>query len=121
MPIFVIQEHNSRNLHWDFRLEIDGVLKSWALPKSPPEKEGVKRLAIEVDDHDLSYADFEGVIKEGYGKGSVKIWDRGDYEIENKKPEKIVFNLHGKKLKGKYVLVKTKFGKKDNNWLLFKS
>ncbi len=117
-PIFVIQEHHARNLHWDFRLQLDNVLKSWAVPKEPPKKEGIKRLAIAVDDHDLSYANFEGDIEEGYGKGSVKIWDKGTYEMESRKDDKLVFILHGKKLKGKYVLVK--FEKAKNGWLLFK-
>ncbi len=120
MPIFVIQEHHARNLHWDFRLEIAGVLKSWAIPKQPPRTPGIKRLAIQVEDHLKSYANFEGEIKEGYGKGMVKIWDKGTYKLEDKKPDKIVFELKGKKLKGKYVLVRTNFGDKDNNWLFFK-
>ena len=81
MSIFVIQEHNSRNLHWDFRLQIGGVLKSWAVPKQPPRTTGIKRLAIEVEDHTLGYAKFEGTIEEGYGKGTVKIWDNGTYKL----------------------------------------
>ena len=120
MPIFIVQEHHATHLHWDFRLEINGVLKSWAVPKQPPEKSGIKRLAIQVPDHDLSYAEFEGEIPKGqYGAGKVKIWDKGNYELEDKKPNKIVFQLHGKILKGKYVLLKLKSDKK-NNWLLFK-
>ena len=117
--IFVVQEHNASHLHWDFRLEYKGVLKSWAIPKEPPTEEGVKRLAIEVDDHNLDYANFEGEIKEGYGKGSVKIWDKGSYETKSKKDEKWVFNLKGKKLKGIYVLLKFKKAG-DKNWLFFK-
>lgn len=120
MPIFVVQEHNASHLHWDFRLEMDGVLKSWAIPKEPPKKEGVKRLAIEVADHELSYANFEGEIKQGYGKGSVKIWDKGTYKLDSKKPSKIVFHLNGKKLKGKYVLLNAKLGGDKKNWLFFR-
>lgn len=94
---------------------MDGVLKSWAIPKEPPTKSGTKRLAIQVEDHSLDYADFEGTISEGYGAGKVKIWDKGKIEIESKKDKKIVFHLHGKKLKGKYVLLRFK-----ENWLFFK-
>jgi len=119
-PRFVVQEHHASHLHWDFRLELDNVLKSWAVPKEPPTKSGIKRLAVEVEDHELSYINFKGIIPEGsYGAGTVKIWDRGNYELESRKPEKIVFKLHGKKLKGTYVLLKFKrVGEK--NWLLFK-
>ena len=124
-PIFVIQEHKATRLHWDFRLEMEGVLKSWAVPKQPPKSKGTKRLAIQVADHDLDYANFEGKIEQGYGKGTVKIWDKGTYKLEDKKEKKIVFNLHGKKLKGKYILLKTNYGKdkkqKEKNWLLFKT
>ena len=117
---FVVHEHHARNLHWDLRLEMDGVLKSWAVPKEPPEKKGTKRLALEVEDHPLDYADFHGIIPEGnYGAGEVKIWDSGKYEMLKKYPDRIIFELHGKKLKGKYCLVKTNFkGKKS--WLFFK-
>jgi len=120
MPIFVIHEHHARNLHWDLRLEMGGVLKSWALPKSPPRTEGIKRLAIQVNDHLRSYANFEGEIDEGYGKGIVKIWDKGKYRIEEKTPDKLVIEIEGKVLKGKYVLIRTKYHEKDNSWIFFK-
>jgi len=120
MAIFVVQEHQASHHHWDFRLEMGGVLKSWAVPKEPPKSAGVKRLAVQVDDHDLDYADFEGRIPEGqYGAGTVKIWDRGTYEMMSEHKSKMVFDLKGKKLKGEYVLLKfEKAGPK--NWLLFK-
>ena len=109
-PIFVIQKHQARNLHWDFRLEMDGVLKSWAVPKDPPTQIGLKRLAVQVEDHELDYADFKGDIPEGeYGAGKVEIWDKGTYELLSKKEKKLVFMLDGDKLKGKYTLVQ--FGK----------
>ncbi|NIO21137.1 MAG: 3'-phosphoesterase [Candidatus Aenigmarchaeota archaeon] len=117
--IFVVHRHEASHLHWDLRLEMDGVLKSWAIPKEPPTKPKVKRLAIQVEDHDLEYADFEGEIAEGYGAGKVKIWDKGTYEVINSKEWKIVLKFNGKKLKGEYVLLKfKKAGEKD--WLIFK-
>lgn len=120
MAIFVVQKHKARNLHWDFRLEIDGALKSWAIPKQPPKSKRVKRLAIQVANHDISYADFEGTIPKGqYGAGTVKIWDKGDYELKERDPDKLVFELKGKKLKGSYCLIRfKKAGAK--NWLFFK-
>jgi len=119
-PIFVVQEHQARNLHWDLRLEMDGVLKSWAIPKEPPTEPNVKRLAIQVEDHDLEYAKFKGEIPEGeYGAGKVKIWDKGTYEIIDRKDWKIVLKFSGKKLKGEYVLLRfKKAGEKD--WLFFR-
>jgi len=117
--IFVVQKHHARNLHYDLRLELDGVLKSWAVPKEPPLETGIKRLAIMVDDHALSYAKFEGTIEEGYGKGTVKIWDSGAYKMELHDEKKFIFTLHGKKMKGHYTLLK--FEKAKNGWLLFKS
>ena len=121
MPTFVIHEHHAKNLHYDFRLELGGVLKSWAVPKLPPRFPGLKRLAIQVEDHPKSYATFQGEIKEGYGKGIVRIWDKGNYRLEEKSPKKIMFTLQGKKLKGKYALVKVDFGAKpEKNWLLMK-
>ena len=123
MPIFVVQEHHATNLHWDFRLEMGGVLKSWAIPKRPPRTKGIKRLAIQVPDHLRSYADFEGEIEEGlYGAGKVKIWDKGTYKLIEKNPKKIEFELNGKILKGKYVLVKTNYGKNSKkSWLFFRT
>lgn len=116
----MIHEHNAKKLHWDLRLESGGVLKSWALPKSPPSKKKVKRLAIQVDDHNLNYANFEGEIKEGYGKGTVKIWDKGNYKLLEKDPSKIEFEICGKKLHGKYVLINAKLGGKKENWIFMK-
>lgn len=120
MPIFVIQEHRATNLHWDFRLELDKVLKSWALPKSPPTAKRIKRLAIQVEDHPLEYAKFEGMIKEGYGKGKVKIWDAGTYDLLYRGKDKLEFELFGKKLRGKFILLNAKLGGDKNNWLFFK-
>lgn len=120
--IFVIHRHQARNLHWDLRLEMNGVLKSWAVPKQPPATKGTKRLALKVEDHPLDYANLEGTIPEGhYGAGEVKIWDKGQYELIEKNAKKIEINLHGKKLKGKYVLIKTSYGNKpEKSWLFFK-
>jgi bifunctional non-homologous end joining protein LigD len=113
---FVVQEHHASQLHWDFRLEMDGVLKSWAVPKGPPEKPGLRRLAVQVEDHPVEYGGFEGVIPSGYGKGVVKIWDRGRYELESRRDEKIVVRLNGQRLRGRYALVHTN----GENWLLMK-
>lgn len=122
--IFVIQKHDARKLHYDLRLEIDGVLKSWAVPKEPPTTEGIKRLAVQTEDHPLEYADFEGVIEEGlYGAGTVEIWDRGTFKPEKIEDKEIVFELDGEKMKGKFVLIKLKPTprfKGKNNWLFFK-
>jgi DNA ligase D-like protein (predicted 3'-phosphoesterase) len=117
---FVIQEHRARKLHYDLRLEMDGALKSWAVPKAPSKRANLKRLAIRVEDHDIDYIGFEGEIEEGaYGAGTVTIWDRGTYELESRKADKIVFHLRGKKLEGRYTLLKMKWGK--DQWLLFKT
>ncbi len=117
--IYVIQKHDSSNLHYDLRLEMNGVLKSWAIPKSPPMDKGVKRLAIKTKDHSVDYADFEGIIPEGqYGGGEVEIWDEGTYELREREEEKIVFDVNGDKLQGKYCLIK--FSGEENNWLFFK-
>ena len=132
--IFVVQRHKASRLHYDFRLELDGVLKSWAVPKGPSLNPQDKRLAMMVEDHPYDYKDFSGVIPEGnYGAGIVEIWDSGTYnDIENssqKVAEKNLraglksgdfkFQLFGKKLKGEFVLVKLK-DKGDNSWLLIK-
>jgi len=114
MAIFVIHKHFSKTPHWDLRLEMDGVLKSWAMPKEPMMN--VRRLAIQVDDHELSYADFEGEIPKGqYGAGVVKIWDEGEYKLNDRTDFKLEFNLKGKKLIGDFILVQMK----ERQWLLF--
>jgi bifunctional non-homologous end joining protein LigD len=119
--MFVIQEHHSRQLHWDFRLEREGVLKSWAVPKGVPEESGIRRLAIQVEDHPIEYGGFEGSIPEGeYGAGTVKIWDQGVYEALKWENEKIEIILQGDRLSGKYVLIRLKRGK-ENEWLLLKA
>jgi DNA ligase D-like protein (predicted 3'-phosphoesterase) len=119
--IYVVQEHHAAHLHWDLRLEMDGVLKSWAVPKEPPKEKGVKRLCIQTVDHPLDYAGFEGEIPEGrYGAGIVKIWDRGSFRLEDRKPDKIVFEIRGEKLKGRYVLLRFKKAG-ERNWLFFKA
>jgi DNA ligase D-like protein (predicted 3'-phosphoesterase) len=121
---YVIHEHLSRRLHWDLRLEKDGVLKSWAVPREPPAQENVKRLAVAVEDHPLGYGTFEGEIPAGnYGAGSVKIWDSGKYEPLDIKDGKWVFRLAGKRLSGKYCLIhlRPRPGEKTENWLFFKT
>ena len=120
-PIFVIQHHKSKTNHWDFRLEMNNTLKSWAITKQPPKTKGTKRLAIPTPNHPMNYADFEGTIPEGqYGAGTVKIWDKGTYKLIEKSPKKIEFRLKGNKLKGNYVLIFTGYGAKKNGWLFFK-
>jgi len=117
---FVIHEHHARRLHFDLRLEKDGVLKSWAVPKGPPEISGDKRLAVQVEDHPLEYGKFEGTIPEGqYGAGTVKIWDKGQYESIVWGENKIEILMKGDKLEGRYVLVKFKKAG-EKNWLFFK-
>ena len=117
---FVVHKHDASRLHWDFRLELDGTLRSWAVPKEPPVRKGIRRLAVAVEDHDLEYIDFEGTIPEGqYGAGTVKIWDKGDFILESRKTEKLVFELAGERMKGRYVLVH--FTDEEKNWLLFQA
>lgn len=114
---FVVQEHHSSHLHWDFRLEMDGVLKSWAVPKGPPEEPGVRRLAVQVEDHPVSYINFEGEIAEGqYGAGDVKIWDNGTFDLEKNEPKELLFTLHGHRLNGRYALIHTR----DKQWIILK-
>jgi DNA ligase D-like protein (predicted 3'-phosphoesterase) len=132
--VFVMQKHAASHLHYDFRLEMDGVLKSWAIPKGPSMNPADKRLAIMVEDHPYDYKDFEGVIPEGnYGAGTVMIWDNGTYtladdegmeNVEKKLKTDLAnghlsFILNGKKLKGEFALVELKT-KQDNSWLLIK-
>jgi len=117
--IYVIQKHDATHLHYDLRLEMDGVLKSWAVPKTPPTEKGLKRLAVQVEDHPVEYANFEGTIPEGqYGAGTVEIWDKGEYILKERDEDKLVFEIRGRKLSGIYCLVRFK-GRE--NWLFFKT
>lgn len=121
--IFVVQKHQASHLHFDFRLERDGVLKSWAVPKGPTMDIEIKRLAMEVEDHPIEYAKFHGTIPEGnYGAGKVEIWDKGTYVPIKTEAGHLEFELKGEKLNGLFALIKIKsFTKgKDNSWLLFK-
>jgi len=117
---FVVQEHRASHLHYDFRLELNGVLKSWAVPKGMPTESGIKRLAVAVEDHPVDYINFSGIIPKGeYGAGEVKIWDKGKWQMLDGSWERgsMKFNLAGKKLQGEYVLVRLKDKK---NWLVYK-
>src|ERR1700754_1009902 len=130
---FVVQRHHASHLHYDFRLELDGTLKSWAVPKGPSMNPGDKRLAMMVEDHPIDYQNFEGIIPNGnYGAGVVMIWDHGTYTslAENRKDDiktlraglksgDFKFRLNGEKLKGEFVLVKLRIAE-DNSWLLIK-
>jgi bifunctional non-homologous end joining protein LigD len=125
---FVIQKHDASRLHYDFRLEMDGVLKSWAVPKGIPWQRGEKHLAVEVEDHPIEYEDFEGVIPEGsYGGGTVMVWDRGNYYVHGEKPlealeeGRLHLVLEGEKLKGDWALIRTRSDGSKNQWLLLKS
>lgn len=133
---FVIQKHDASHLHYDFRLEMEGVLKSWAIPKGPSLNPADKRLAMMVEDHPWDYKDFEGIIPEGnYGAGTVIVWDEGTYEplaptdgtkkaqekelLKELKAGSLKIKMNGKKLKGEFALVRTK-GRGENSWLLIK-
>ena len=121
---FVIHEHHASRLHFDLRLEISGVLKSWAVPKGVSMNPADKRLAVEVPDHSLGYIDYEGRIAEGsYGAGEVRIWDKGEFEAENSEKQlkngKLVFTFYGEKLKGEFTLVK--MANQEKNWLIIKA
>lgn len=121
---FVVQEHQASHLHWDFRLGLDGVLKSWAVPKGIPLKSGLKHLAVQVEDHPADYINFRGTIPQGqYGAGTVKIWDWGTYLPVSQKPLKITaktksfkIDMRGKKIQGEYALIRLD----KKNWLIFK-
>lgn len=120
-PRFVVHEHDSSHLHYDFRLELEGVLRSWVIPKGPSMNPSEKRLALLVQDHPLDYIDFEGVIPQGhYGAGAVVIWDRGLYELLEQEQGKLGFILKGQKLKGAFTLMHLKGRGKGNEWLLIK-
>ena len=114
---FCVQHHLASHDHYDFRLEFKGVMKSWAVPKGPSYNPKDKRLAVNVEDHPLSYRNFEGIIPEGeYGGGTVMLWDRGTYKLLEVNKDSFKFTLYGKRLKGNWALVNFK----DNNWLLIK-
>jgi DNA ligase D-like protein (predicted 3'-phosphoesterase) len=124
--IFVIQKHDATRLHYDFRLEVDGVLKSWAVPRGPSTNPAEKRLAVEVEDHRLSWGEFEGVIEDGYGAGTVIVWDRGTWRpLTEGDPDQALrkghlsFWLEGEKLRGGFTLQRTRGGDKPQ-WLLIK-
>ena len=129
LPVFVIQKHHATAMHYDFRLEMEGVLKSWAVPKGPSYDPSVKRLAMMTEDHPYDYKDFEGVIPAGnYGAGNVIIWDEGTYEltepddgVKGIRQGKLAFKMYGKKMFGEWALVKIKGrSPKGNEWLLLK-
>ena len=114
---FVVQRHQASHLHYDFRLEIDGVLKSWAVPKGVPEAPGIRRLAVQTEDHPVDYIDFAGTIPEGeYGAGTVEIWDKGTFRLDKETAAQLEFTLEGERLSGAYVLIHTD----GKNWLLIK-
>lgn len=132
MPTFVIQKHAASTLHYDFRLEVDGSLRSWAVPKGPSTDPRVKRLAVAVEDHSLDYANFEGVVEGNYGAGAVIVWDKGTYRnltlhdgrevpmAQALDDGHAVFELHGQKLRGGYALTRTDGGRREQ-WLLVKT
>jgi bifunctional non-homologous end joining protein LigD len=114
---FVVHRHDASHLHFDFRLEMDGVLKSWAVPKGLPEESRVRRLAVQVEDHPLSYIDFAGVIPEGqYGAGTVEIWDKGEYLLDKKMENQLEFTLNGHRYSGGFALIHTE----GNNWIFIR-
>src|SRR5580765_5780859 len=125
---FVVQKHSATRLHYDFRLAVDGVLKSWAVPKGPSLNPEDKRLAVQTEDHPLDYGGFEGKIPEGnYGAGTVMVWDRGTFSSEGKLDAsqqllkgEIKFSLNGEKLRGSFALIKLKNSEKGNEWLMIK-
>lgn len=125
--LYVVQKHDASHLHYDFRLEMNGVLLSWAVPKGPSTNPAIKRLAVHVEDHPIEYGSFEGVIPEGqYGAGTVEIWDKGTWLCINESPKKsyedgnLTFILKGKKLTGVWKLVQLKKSNNPKNWILFK-
>jgi bifunctional non-homologous end joining protein LigD len=124
---FVVQQHQASTLHYDFRLEVGGVLRSWAVPKGPSMNPADKRLAVEVEDHSIQWGSFEGRIGEGYGEGAVIVWDRGTYEpLDDEGMEaaleqgKASFRLDGEKLRGGFTLVRTRGSERKPQWLLIK-
>ncbi len=121
-PFFVVQEHHASRLHHDLRLLIDGTLKSWAVPKGVPDAPRIKRLAVQTEDHPVSYGSFEGTIPEGhYGAGTVTIFDRGDLSVKEREEGKIVFDIKGTRLNGTYALIRFKGQERGDNWLLMRT
>src|SRR4051794_40156181 len=122
LPIFVVQRHDARRLHYDFRLELKGALASWAVPKGIPLEPGARALAVHVEDHPLEYATFEGEIPKGqYGAGTVELWDTGTFElVEEKKDGGLTVRLHGKRLEGTWTLVPAHLDGQERNWLLLR-
>jgi DNA ligase D-like protein (predicted 3'-phosphoesterase) len=133
-PIFVIQKHDARNLHYDFRIAVEGVLKSWAVPKGPSLNKTVKRLAIRTEDHPVEYADFEGVIPEGeYGGGTILVWDKGRYRnLTTRKGQSIdlsqaiesghfILWLEGKKIEGGFAMTRISKKQNEEQWLMVKT
>lgn len=114
----MVHEHDARRagLHYDLRIEVGGVLKDWAFRKPLPTEPGIKRYGVQQEDHELSMLEFEGEIKEGYGAGTMKIWDKGEYELLESDNDKLVLRFYGSKLRGRYVLLRFKDG-----WLFFKT
>lgn len=121
-PVYLVHEHRTKRPHFDLRLELDGVLKSWAVPKGMPLEPGVRRLAVEVEDHALSYAVFEGEIPEGeYGAGRVAIWDKGTFRVLERTPDKLVVEIAGQRVEGPHHLVRTRMNDDPRNWLVFRA
>ncbi|HUR25788.1 MAG TPA: DNA polymerase ligase N-terminal domain-containing protein [Candidatus Thermoplasmatota archaeon] len=118
-PVYMVHEHHSRSHHFDLRLEFDGVLRSWAVPKGLSTEPGVRRLAMEVPDHALAYAPFEGTIAEGsYGAGKVEIWDRGTFKVKEQDDDTIVLDIQGERIHGVYHLRRTAMGGDRRKWLV---
>jgi bifunctional non-homologous end joining protein LigD len=122
-PMFVVQKHDASSLHYDFRLERNGVLESWAVPKGVPLEAGERHLAVKVEDHPIEYGSFEGRIPSGrYGAGTVEIWDTGTHETVDERPDgRLTVRLHGRRLEGTWSLVPAKLSGDPKNWLLIRT
>jgi DNA ligase D-like protein (predicted 3'-phosphoesterase) len=118
-PVYMVHDHHSRSHHFDLRLEFGGVLRSWAVPKGLSDQVGVKRLAMEVPDHALSYAPFQGTIPEGsYGAGNVDVWDRGTFDVKEADADRLVLAIRGQRIRGEYHLVRAPMGGDRRKWLV---
>ena len=118
-PRYVVHRHHATRLHWDVRLEMDGVLASWAVPQGPPLEGGIRRLAVHTEDHPMQYLTFAGVIPDGYGAGTMSIWDTGRYVLDERKPKEVKITFDGEKLQGSYVIVQTTQND-GRDWLMIK-